>query len=436
MKLKHPISVHSEIGKLEAVLVKRPGRELENLTPDYMERLLFDDIPALPVAQKEHDDFAAVLRDNGAEVLYLEELSAEALDAGEGAREAFVEDILLESSHTVGGYEDFIGEYLLSLPSDKLVDEVMCGIRKCKVDAPGVKGLQDLMDRRYPFYLDPMPNLYFTRDPAASMGHGMTINRMYAVARQRESLFMQYVLKFHPRFAPYDVPVWLDRDQTYHIEGGDELVLTTDTVAIGVSQRTSAPAIENLARSLFARQNGITRVLALEIPETRAFMHLDTVFTMVNYNQFTIHPAIQNDDGGLNIYTLEADPDSPRGLSFTHNDDLRGTLKDVLGVDELDLIPCGGGDPLVAAREQWNDGSNTLAIAPGKVVTYSRNYVSNDLMREHGLEVLEITGSELSRGRGGPRCMSQPIVRAAVDVPDHLPRLRPMGAPDACGSIG
>jgi len=430
-----PISVFSEIGKLETVLLKRPGRELENLTPDHMERLLFDDIPALPVAQEEHDEFAKVLTDNGAEVLYLEKLSAEALDAVPGTREKFTKDILCESAHTVGGYEDIVSEYLLSLPSTQLIDEVMCGIRKCSLGDPETKGLQDLMGRRYPFYLDPMPNLYFTRDPAASIGHGMTLNRMYATARRRESLFMKYVLAYHPRFAGHDVPIWLDRNQSYWIEGGDELVLTSDTVAIGVSQRTSAGAIENLARSLFARQKNITRVLAFEIPETRAFMHLDTVFTMVNYNQFTIHPAIQNDDGGLNIYELAADPDSPRGLSFTHSSDLVGTLKAVLGVDELDLIPCGGGDPLVAAREQWNDGSNTLAIAPGVVVTYSRNYVSNELMRSHGLTVIEITGSELARGRGGPRCMSQPIRRAAVVTPEHLPKLKPMKAPDSCGSV-
>jgi len=433
--MSSPISVFSEIGKLETVLLKRPGRELENLTPDHMERLLFDDIPALPVAQEEHDEFAKVLTDNGAEVLYLEKLSAEALDAASEVREKFVADMLRESAHTVGGYEDLVSEYLLDLPSAQLIDEVMCGIRKCSLGDPDTKGLQDLMGRRYPFYLDPMPNLYFTRDPAASIGHGMTLNRMYATARRRESLFMKYVLAYHPRFADHDIPVWLDRDQGYWIEGGDELVLSSDTIAIGVSQRTSAGAIENLARNLFARQKEIKCVLAFEIPETRAFMHLDTVFTMVNYNQFTIHPAIQNDDGGLNIYALKADPDSPRGLSFTYSNDLVGTLKNVLGVDELDLIPCGGGDPLVAAREQWNDGSNTLAIAPGVVVTYSRNYVSNELMRNHGLTVLEITGSELARGRGGPRCMSQPIRREAVVTPEHLPQLKPMKAPDPCGSV-
>jgi len=412
--MKRPIHVYSEIGQLEQVLLKRPGKEVENLVPDHMERLLFDDIPALPIAQKEHDAFAQVLRDHGTQVLYLEQLSAQALDTDSQVRELFVDDLLEESGYTVGGYEDFIREYLLSLSSADLIDTVMCGLRKSELEAPGAKGLQDLMDRRYPFYLDPMPNLYFTRDPFSSIGHGMTVNHMATKARRRESLFMSYILNYHPNFAGFDVPVWLDRNQHHALEGGDVLVLNTDTAAIGVSQRTAAPAIENLARNLFAGQSEITRVLAFEIPETRAFMHLDTVFTMVNHNQFSIHPAIQNDMGGLNIYTLTADSTSPRGLKFTHSDDLGGTLKTVLKVDELDLIPCGGGDPLVAAREQWSDGSNTLAIAPGVVVTYERNYVSNELMRQHGLTVIEITGSELVRGRGGPRCMSQPIRRTTL----------------------
>ncbi|MDR1775493.1 MAG: arginine deiminase [Actinomycetes bacterium] len=410
--MEHPINVFSEIGQLKTVLLKRPGREIENLVPDYLERLLFDDIPALPVAQREHDAFAKVLADCGAECVYLEDLTAEALDTNPVLRGQFVDEVLQESGHTVGGYELFIREYLLSLSTKDLVDTVMSGLRKNEIEAPGTKGLQDLMDRRYPFYLDPMPNLYFTRDPAASMGHGMTLNRMANEARRRESLFMAYILLYHPRFAGHDVPVWLDRNQHYWMEGGDELILARETIAIGVSQRTSAPAIENLARNLFARQTDIKKILAFEIPETRAFMHLDTVFTQVNYNQFTIHPAIQNEAGGLNIYAITADKESPRGLRFEHSTDLVSTLKLALDVDELDLIPCGGGDPLVAAREQWNDGSNTLAVAPGVVVTYDRNVASNEVMRQHGLEVHEIIGSELARGRGGPRCMSQPLVRA------------------------
>ena len=414
--MDQPIHVYSEIGKLKTVLLKRPGREIEKLMPDYLERLLFDDIPFLPVAQKEHDGFAQILRDQGAEVLYLENLTAEALDTEDGLRERFVDEMLHESGTTVGGYEELIRAYLLSLDSHALVDTLMTGLRKQEVEGSGDKGLQDLMERRYPFYLDPMPNLYFTRDPAASIANGMTINRMTMTARRRESLFMRYVLKHHPRFAPHNVPIWLDRDQHYNIEGGDELVLSRETIAVGVSQRTSAPAIENLARNLFNRQETVKRVLALEIPESRAFMHLDTVFTMVNYNQFTVHPAILTSDGKMNVFTLEKDEDSPRGLSFTHSTDLAGTLKKHLHQDELDLIPCGGGDPVVAAREQWNDGSNTLAVAPGVVVTYDRNVVSNQVLREHGMTVLELEGSEISRGRGGPRCMSQPLIREDIDL--------------------
>ncbi|MCL2680671.1 MAG: arginine deiminase family protein, partial [Coriobacteriia bacterium] len=302
MTQQQPIAVYSEIGDLQAVLLKRPGKEVENLVPDHMARLLFDDIPALPVAQKEHDAFAQVLRDHGAEVYYLEDLSAAALDSSPCVRESFVDDILQESGHTVGGYEDFIRQYLLSLSNTELIDTVMCGLRKSELEMPGSKSLQDLMDRRYPFYLDPLPNLYFTRDPAASIGEGMTINRMASQARRRESLFMSYIVQYHPDFAPAQVPLWLDRKQHHSMEGGDQLILASDTIAIGVSQRTVAPAIENLARNLFARQTHITSILAFEIPETRAFMHLDTVFTMVNHQQFTIHPAIQNKQGGLNIY--------------------------------------------------------------------------------------------------------------------------------------
>ena len=414
--MDQPIHVYSEIGKLKTVLLKRPGREIEKLMPDYLERLLFDDIPFLPEAQKEHDGFAQILRDQGVEVLYLENLTAEALDAEEGLRERFVDDILRESGTTVGGYENLIRAYLLSLDTHAMVDTIMTGLRKQEVEGSGDKGLQDYMERRYPFYLDPMPNLYFTRDPNASIANGMTINRMTMVARRRESLFMRYVLKHHPRFAPFEVPIWLDRDQHYNIEGGDELVLSRETIAIGVSQRTSAPAIENLARNLFNQQDTIKRILALEIPESRAFMHLDTVFTMVNYNQFTVHPAILTGDGQMNIFIIEKDDSSPRGLSFTLTTDLAGTLKKYLHQDELDLIPCGGGDPVVAAREQWNDGSNTLAVAPGVVVTYDRNVVSNQVMREHGIKVIELAGSEISRGRGGPRCMSQPLVREDIDL--------------------
>ncbi|WIY61694.1 arginine deiminase [Bacillus arachidis] len=410
--MKHPIHVTSEIGELQTVLLKRPGKEVENLTPDYLQQLLFDDIPYLPIIQKEHDYFAQTLRNRGVEVLYLEKLAAEAL-VDKKLREEFVDRILKEGQADVNVAHQTLKEYLLSFSNEELIQKIMGGVRKNEIETSKKTHLYELMEDHYPFYLDPMPNLYFTRDPAASIGDGLTINKMREPARRRESLFMEYIIKHHPRFASHDVPVWLDRDYKFPIEGGDELILNEETIAIGVSARTSAKAIERLAKNLFSRQNKIKKVLAIEIPKCRAFMHLDTVFTMVDYDKFTIHPAIQGPKGNMNIYILEKGQDEET-LKITHRTSLTEALKEVLGLSELVLIPCGGGDVIASAREQWNDGSNTLAIAPGVVVTYDRNYVSNALLREHGIEVIEVLSSELSRGRGGPRCMSMPIVRKDI----------------------
>lgn len=410
--MKHPIHVTSEIGELQTVLLKRPGKEVENLTPDYLQQLLFDDIPYLPIIQKEHDYFAQTLRNRGVEVLYLEKLAAEAL-VDKKLREEFVDRILKEGQADVNVAHQTLKEYLLSFSNEELIQKIMGGVRKSEIETSKKTHLYELMEDHYPFYLDPMPNLYFTRDPAASVGDGLTINKMREPARRRESLFMEYIIKYHPRFAKHNVPIWLDRDYKFPIEGGDELILNEETIAIGVSARTSAKAIERLAKNLFSRQNKIKKVLAIEIPKCRAFMHLDTVFTMVDYDKFTIHPAIQGPKGNMNIYILEKGSDEET-LKITHRTSLMEALKEVLGLSELALIPCGGGDVIASAREQWNDGSNTLAIAPGVVVTYDRNYVSNTLLREHGIEVIEVLSSELSRGRGGPRCMSMPIVRKDI----------------------
>ncbi|PFV73708.1 arginine deiminase [Bacillus thuringiensis] len=410
--MKHPIHVTSEIGELQTVLLKRPGKEVENLTPDYLQQLLFDDIPYLPIIQKEHDYFAQTLRNRGVEVLYLEKLAAEVL-VDKKLREEFVDRILKEGQADVNVAHQTLKEYLLSFSNEELIQKIMGGVRKNEIETSKKTHLYELMEDHYPFYLDPMPNLYFTRDPAASVGDGLTINKMREPARRRESLFMEYIIKYHPRFAKHNVPIWLDRDYKFSIEGGDELILNEETIAIGVSARTSAKAIERLAKNLFSRQNKIKKVLAIEIPKCRAFMHLDTVFTMVDYDKFTIHPAIQGPKGNMNIYILEKGSDEET-LKITHRTSLMEALKEVLGLSELVLIPCGGGDVIASAREQWNDGSNTLAIAPGVVVTYDRNYVSNTLLREHGIEVIEVLSSELSRGRGGPRCMSMPIVRKDI----------------------
>ncbi|MBI1712509.1 arginine deiminase [Lactobacillus crispatus] len=406
--MSSPIHVYSEIGKLKTVMLHRPGKELENLAPDILHRMLIDDIPYLKIAQEEHDAFAHVLRQQGIKVLYLEDLLAESL-TDEKVRRAFLDQLLDESSiKKQDPLHQLLLNYLQELLTKEMVKTVIAGIRKSAIhnSTPSLADLAE--DPDYPFYLDPMPNVYFTRDQQAAIGSGMTINRMTFRARRRESLFMETILKNHPDFKNATIPVWRDRYHHGRLEGGDELVLNNHVLAVGISQRTSATAITDLAHNLFDHSSYDT-ILAIKIPHNHAMMHLDTVFTMINYNQFTVHPFILGKAGKIDIYVLQ--PDDHNGVKITEKNDLVQVLKENLHLSELDLIPTGGGDPIAAPREQWNDGSNTLAIAPGEVVTYDRNYVSNDLLRKHGIIVHEIRSSELSRGRGGPRCMSCPLIR-------------------------
>lgn len=401
-----PIHVTSEIGKLKTVMLHRPGREIENITPDSMYRLLFDDIPYLPIAQEEHDYFAQTLRDQGIEVLYFEKLAAEAL-ADQDVKEEFVDRMVAESGYAAGLIHDVLKEYLLAMNTQDMVNKIFEGVRREEIDLPHMTLQQAAEDTEWPFVMDPMPNAYFTRDPQASIGDGLSINRMTFPARQRESLITEYIIKHHPRFAG-QVNVWRDRKHETHIEGGDELVLSDHVFAIGISQRTTADAIEDIAKNLFKKSNYDT-VIAIKIPHNHAMMHLDTVFTMIDYDKFTVHPAILDENGHVDNWVLHPGKDGE--ITMEHHTDIKEVLKKALNKDDIDLIPTGNGDPIIAAREQWNDGSNTLAIAPGEVVTYNRNYVSNDLLRKHGILVHEVRSSELSRGRGGPRCMSCPIVR-------------------------
>ncbi|MBC1464136.1 arginine deiminase [Listeria welshimeri] len=406
MKMEKALNITSEIGKLQTVLVKRPGSELENITPEYLESLLFDDIPYLKMMQKEHDFFVKRMQDSNIEVLYLEKLAAEALRKA-GNKETFLTKMINESNQ-MDESALYVRDYLMSFNEEEMIRKLMAGLKKSEIPERKKKHLNEMMSEQYPFFLDPLPNLYFTRDPAAVIGSGVTINKMFQPARRRESIFIELILKHHPRFSNQEIPIWSGREETFSLEGGDELVLNEETVIVGVSERTDARAVERLAESLFARAPKIKKVLAVEIPETRSFMHLDTVFTMVSDAQFTIHPAIQNQQGELNVYILEK---GENGLEITPRRDFRRVIAEVLEVPEVEFIPCGGEDVIVSAREQWNDGANTLAIAPGEVITYDRNQVSNDLLRRAGIKVHEVISSELSRGRGGPRCMTMPLVR-------------------------
>ena len=406
------ICVRSETGTLEQVLLHRPGAELEQLVPGELERLLFDDIPYLQAAQQEHDAFAEMLRHNGTQVLYLEELMAQTLAADPQVRRRFVRQFIEEGGRIARHFQPALYEYLTALGDDELVRRTMTGVSMEEFLPEGQRGaLVSLTRGSHRFVLDPIPNLYFTRDPFACIGEGVSLNAMYSPTRRRETIYGQYILKYHPDFAG-QVPFYYRREDPFSIEGGDILNLSPRLLAVGISQRTTPEAIEILARNIFRYETAeIRTILALDIPNLRAFMHLDTVLTQVERDTFTVHPEIL---GSLRVYRMTSG-----GRDSLQVTERTGTLEEILagemGLPRVKLIRCGGGDRVASEREQWNDGSNTLCIAPGKVVVYDRNYVTNAILRDNGIQVLEMPSSELSRGRGGPRCMSMPLRRAAAE---------------------
>ena len=405
------IEVKSEIGKLKKVLLHRPGQELEHLVPGELERLLFDDIPYLRAAQQEHDMFAGILRGCGVEVVYLEDLMAQTLGACPELRRSFVGELVEEGGSLARRFRPQLEAFFLSIPDDReLVLKAMAGVAVGEIGPQEATPLVDLVKSRSRFLMDPIPNLYFTRDPFACIGNGVSLNRMYAKTRRRETLFGKYILEYHPDYRG-QVPFYYQRTYPFSVEGGDILNLSSQVLAVGVSQRTTPEGIEQLSRNLFADPAcEISTVLALDIPSIRAYMHLDTVVTQIDFDKFTIHPEIL---GSLRVYRLT--PDGSGGLRASELDGpLSGILARELGLDAIDLICCGGKDRVASEREQWNDGSNTLCLCPGTVVVYDRNYITNDILRRHGVRVLEMPSSELSRGRGGPRCMSMPLVREAL----------------------
>lgn len=396
----------SEIGRLKRVLLHRPGGELENLMPEYLERLLFDDIPYLKEAQKEHDAFADCLRSQGVEVVYLTDLVVESLTDGDVRRELlrqFLDEADIQDSRT----REAVEEYLSAMPDQEMVAAMMAGVRKSQLRT-GSARLGDYLSAAgddYPFAVDPMPNLYFTRDPFATIGTGVSLHKMHTITRNRETLFGKFIFEHHPLYK--NAPRWYDRGLTSSLEGGDILILSPQVLAVGISQRTREDSIDTLAETVLSYDGTFQKVLAFNIPKTRSFMHLDTVFTMVDRDKFTVHPNIL---GQLTVFVMELDEN--RKMTIRQEDGrLEDILKEHLGLDSVTLIPCGRGSEIDAAREQWNDGSNTLAIAPGEVVVYARNYVTNQSLEEAGIRIHTIPSAELSRGRGGPRCMSMPLWR-------------------------
>ncbi len=403
------IRVRSEIGPLKKVMLHRPGSELEHLVPGELERLLFDDIPYLKIAQEEHDRFAQILRENGTEVVYLEDLTAQVFQYVPETRERFIRQLIQEAGSQSRGYEHLLYDYLSAIRDDlELVKKTMSGVTVQELQADIRKPLVRLIRPRGRFLLDPIPNLYFTRDPFATIGSGVSLNHMYSATRRRETIYGEYVLRYHPDYAP-GLPFYYRREYPFAIEGGDVLNLSDSVLAIGLSQRTTPEAVEKLAENIFADPKcSIRTILALDIPNIRAFMHLDTVCTQVDKDKFVVHPGILKP---LRIYEIRPDAQIGELAVREIEKPLDEVFAEYLKQDHVTLIRCGGNDRIVSEREQWNDGSNTLCVAPGKVIVYDRNAITNEILRDHGLTVLEMPGSELSRGRGGPRCMSMPLER-------------------------
>lgn len=408
--------VDSEVGRLRKVLVHRPGLSLKRLTPSNASELLFDDVLWVRRAGEQHDAFVSLLRERGVEVFLLEELLAETLELAEGARERILDVVVHEL--TVGiALADELRACLLEMTPRLLARHLIGGLAKSEI--PGIDLSASVTGQMYSdqdFVLPPLPNSLFTRDSSCWIHGGVSLNPMYSRVRQLEVVNVGAVYQHHPMFRDADFDFWfppegrqqgLDFEHFGHasLEGGDVMPIGNGTVLIGCSERTTPLMVEQLARALFAKE-AAERVIACQMTKDRAHMHLDTVFTFLDRDAVTVYPRVVD-----RIVAFSLRPGDREGtVTVTRERDFISAVTDALGLKELRVVTTGG-DEYQAEREQWDDGNNVVALEPGVVVGYSKNEYTNRKLRNAGIEVLEIDGSELGRGRGGGHCMTCPLLR-------------------------
>ncbi|WP_246123953.1 arginine deiminase [Nocardia bhagyanarayanae] len=403
--------VTSEVGALRTVLLHRPGAELRRLTPRNNDQLLFDGIPWVERAQQEHDTFADVLRDRGVEVLLLADLLAETISASGAARIQGI-SAAVDARRLGHVLADELAAYLRGVPAEELAEILMAGMTFDELPfGPDAASLVRRMHHGHDFVIDPLPNLLFTRDSSFWVGPRVAITSLALPARIRETSLTDLIYAFHPRFLGVRRAY---ESHTAPIEGGDVLLLASGVVAVGVGERTTPAGAEALARSLF--DDGLAHtVLVIPIAQTRATMHLDTVCTMVDTDAVVMYPAVRDE---LRAFTIHREDDyvsheGGGGVTMRGPDPFLPAAAEAMGIGKLRVIDTGL-DGVTAEREQWDDGNNTLAVAPGVVIAYERNEMTNARLLDAGIEVLPIPGSELGSGRGGPRCLSCPLARDDV----------------------